>query len=858
MSFESSSSISRKSTSYSIHRGASPGTQSRMEARLREMDDALDSEREGRTRAEKLLAEIQFRNEALQDQLEEAGGATIHQTEVAKKRDAELHKVRKDLELANVQFEQTEISLRKRHQEALNELSDQIEHLTKSKNRIEKEKQTLVVELDGLSGQLDAVSKARATAESKLDASEQANIRFKGQVDDMARQLNDLNGLKAKLTQENFDLQHQVQDLDSSNAALAKAKGQLQNQNEDLKRSLDDESRQRQNLQVQLANLQADYDSLNHRLEEEVESSNNLRATLSKVNAEYSALKARFDKEIQAKNEEIEDIRRKTTVRINELQSTVDQQTTKISSLEKSKSKLIAELREIQIELENTQIIVQDLTKRNRQLENENAGLLKRVDELTAENNQLRSDKANLEQEVYRLRVANAELTERNDNLQRENKQLSDQLREANQALKEANRELSELKAQVSQLVAERDSLASALKDTEDALKDAEQKLAAANAALDRLRAEMEQRLREKDEELENIRRSSARAIEELQRTLVEVETRYKTEITRIKKKFEVEIRELSDALDNANRASAEYLKQVKSLQARVKEYEALLDDERRTTDDLRNQLSVSERKRIQIAQELEDARTLLEAAERARKNAEVELTEVNVRVSELTIQVTSLTNDKRRMEGDLASLQSELDDAINGGRAAAERAERLGAENARLADELRQEQENYKNAESLRKQLEIEIREITVRLEEAEAFAQREGKRIVARLQGRVRDLEAEVETEQRRVREAVSNQRKAERLFKELQSQTEEERKQLSELTTINDQLNIRNKTLRRQVDEAEDVANLAVNKYRKAQTLIEEAEVRAEHAEKNLQTVRRARSMSVSKEVTRVIKI
>lgn len=48
-------------------------------------------------------------------------------------------------------------------------------------------------------------------------------------------------------------------------------------------------------------------------------------------------------------------------------------------------------------------------------------------------------------------------------------------------------------------------------------------------------------------------------------------------------------------------------------------------------------------------------------------------------------------------------------------------------------------EQNNYRNAESLRKQLEIEIREISVRLEEAEAFAAREGKRIIAKLQSRV-----------------------------------------------------------------------------------------------------------------------
>ena len=83
--------------------------------------------------------------------------------------------------------------------------------------------------------------------------------------------------------------------------------------------------------------------------------------------------------------------------------------------------------------------------------------------------------------------------------------------------------------------------------------------------------------------------------------------------------------------------------------------------------------------------------------------------------------------------------MQSDLDDAINNQRAAEERAERLAAENARLADELRQEQENYKNAESLRKQLEIEIREITIRLEEAEAFAVKEGKRLISKLQARV-----------------------------------------------------------------------------------------------------------------------
>lgn len=55
-----------------------------------------------------------------------------------------------------------------------------------------------------------------------------------------------------------------------------------------------------------------------------------------------------------------------------------------------------------------------------------------------------------------------------------------------------------------------------------------------------------------------------------------------------------------------------------------------------------------------------------------------------------------------------------------------------------------------------------------------------------------------------------------------------------------------------------QQEDVANLTMNKYRKAQALVEEAEARADAAEKNLQTVRRSRSVSVTREITRVVKV
>ena len=52
------------------------------------------------------------------------------------------------------------------------------------------------------------------------------------------------------------------------------------------------------------------------------------------------------------------------------------------------------------------------------------------------------------------------------------------------------------------------------------------------------------------------------------------------------------------------------------------------------------------------------------------------------------------------------------------------------------------QAEENYRNADTLRKQLEVELRQVVVRLEQTEATALREGKKLAEKLQNRVSAL--------------------------------------------------------------------------------------------------------------------
>lgn len=86
-------------------------------------------------KVEKQRAELQRELDELSQRLDEAGGATQAQIEVNKKREAELQKLRRDLEEAHIQSETQISALRKKQQDAVNELSEQLDQLQKNKQK---------------------------------------------------------------------------------------------------------------------------------------------------------------------------------------------------------------------------------------------------------------------------------------------------------------------------------------------------------------------------------------------------------------------------------------------------------------------------------------------------------------------------------------------------------------------------------------------------------------------------------------------------------------------------------------------------------------------------------------------------
>ncbi len=83
---------------------------------------------------------------------------------------------------------------------------------------------------------------------------------------------------------------------------------------------------------------------------------------------------------------------------------------------------------------------------------------------------------------------------------------------------------------------------------------------------------------------------------------------------------------------------------------------------------------------------------------------------------------------------------KSELDETLNELKRADEAGKKAMSDASRLTEELRQEQEHSMHIERMRKGLEQQVKEMQVRLDEAEAAALKGGKKIIAKLEQRVR----------------------------------------------------------------------------------------------------------------------
>merc|ERR1719348_2445619 len=180
--------------------------------------------------------------------------------------------------------------------------------------------------------------------------------------------------------------------------------------------------------------------------------------------------------------------------------------------------------------------------------------------------------------------------------------------------------------------------------------------------------------------------------------------------------------------------------------------------------------------------------------------------------------------NAKRALEGSLHTMQAEIDAMLANAKNAEEKSKKAMVDAARLADELRAEQDHTMTQAGAKKSLETQFGDLECRLSDAEAAAMKGGKAAMAKLENRIRELEGELSTVQSRTSENMKAFQRAERKVKELAFASDEDKKNQDRMSDLASKLQQKIKTYKTQIEEAEEIAALNLAKYRKAQQELE----------------------------------
>jgi myosin heavy subunit len=627
-----------------------------LQARVEELEEELEAERQARAKAERQRSDLARELENLGERLGEASGATSAQIELNKKREAEVSKLRKDLEEAHIQQEATLISLKKKHQDAIAEMTEQIEQLNKMKGKIEKDKQHIMHEIADVRAATDEVNRSAASAE-KSHRNLLASLNELGKkVEEANLTLGDFEGHKRKLAAENADLLRQLQELENSANMLAKVKTALASQLDEQRKVADDEAKERQSLLGKFRNAEHEVDGMKEHLDEELSAKDNLLRQYNKAQGEADMWRLRYEKEGVAKAEELEMSKLKMQARLTEAESTIGQLNSKLGQLEKAKQKLQGELENMSVQLDQAQILNSSMEKKAKQFDRIVGEWKSKVDSLSMDLDNSQKETRNASSELFRIKSAYEESVLQLDEVRRENKNLSNEIKDIMDQISEGGRSIHEIDKIRKRLEAEKMELEAALSEAEGALEQEENKVLRAQLELTQVRQEIERRLAEKDEEFDSTKKNMSKAIENMQ-VAIEMEAKGKAEALRMKKKLESDVLDLETGLEHANAANSETQKTIKKYQLGLRETQARLEDVQRSKEVAHDNFIAADRRAHANQNALEEARTLLEQADRARRLVEQELADTNETLGDQTCTNQAIQAGKMKLDNEMQTL---------------------------------------------------------------------------------------------------------------------------------------------------------------------------------------------------------
>uniref|UniRef100_A0A8C5HR77 Myosin-9 n=1 Tax=Gouania willdenowi TaxID=441366 RepID=A0A8C5HR77_GOUWI len=543
--------------------------------------------------------------------------------------------------------EETEES-RKKLQRELDNFTQQLEEkasaydkLDKTKTRLQQELDDMLVDQDHLRQIVSNLERKQKKfdqmlAEEKSISTQYAEERDKAEADarekdtralTLARELETMIDLKDELDRTNKMLKAEMEDLVSSKDDVGKSVHEL----ERSKRAMD---QQLEEMRVQLEEL-----------EDELQATEDAKLRLE-VNMQ--AMKAQFDRDLQARDEQGEERRKQLVKQVREMEVELEEERRQRSGALSSKKKLEMDLGELEAQIDAANKGRDEALKQLKKLQAQMKEQMRELDELRLSRDEAVNGAKETERKLKALEadilhhqedLASAERLKRQ--VQTERDELQDELNSSNVKNTQLTDEKRRLEARITQL--------------EEELEEEQLNTEMVNDRLKRTTLQVRETIlaselsieRNNSQQLDGTRSQLERQNKELKLKQMELEGTIKSKCKSAITTLEAKIAQLEEQLDIESKERQQASRLARRTEKKLKEVMLQVEDERRNTEQYKDQADKTNSRMRQLKRQLEETEEELTRANAYRRKLQRELDDASESADAMNREVSTLKRTK-------------------------------------------------------------------------------------------------------------------------------------------------------------------------------------------------------------------
>ncbi|KAG5848959.1 hypothetical protein ANANG_G00104990 [Anguilla anguilla] len=646
--------------------------------------------------------------------------------------------------------------------------------------------------------------------------------------------------------------------------ALQDLRVQLESKVTELTKQLEEESKKQRSLVEASGKAGADTKDLAKKLSSSQDECRKLREQLAKTEAE---LRSSLEELFQVKME-----REQCQSEIRDLQDQLSEMHDELDSAKKSPSSdeerevIMETIMQLKLELEETLIAKEGkeevLRKREREL-TALKGALK--EEVSSHDQEVDKMKEQYEQEIQKLRSSVEEAKQASSSACREKAELEVALGAAEGRASQLSQESERLHQRALELEKE----VAKLNRIIDEAKLKESRMEDRMGRLEKEKRQLEMSLeeaKEQEEETSHANRTLATRFDDLQRNMANLtqdynelserlreENNQKELLKKTKNQVEEERRLLDRTVEKLQKAMGEIAEasqtSTHNLQVQINEYK---DKNRQEVNDLQRQLRDKdlEQEKARLAMkmlqgELSQLEENLRECKRERDEAVLTGQDLKQKLYDLEVDLETKSHCKddrsrqiKLLEDRVSQLEQDLEDERVSGDELMDRVSRGREQVEHMRNELLQERAARQDLECDKMALERRNKDLKSRLAHLEGSQKSSKEGQVSQLESRIQELEERLEAEERDRANLLQANRKLERKVKDMAMQSDDEHHSLRDQK---DQLNLKLKALKRQMDETEEEMERLEHSRKKLQRDLEEQVEANEQLQSQLNALR-----------------